>query len=64
MKQGTVFLDVEEYERIKNSNQNPETYCTKIEGYWIIAVPAIVYELEFKGLLTDEEKMSTYILWG
>lgn len=65
MKQGRpfVYLDVDEYDRIKKDNCYPEIWCTSIEGYWVQAVPPIVYELEFKGLMTLEERMSTYVIW-
>jgi len=59
----SVYLDVAEYERIRLTNQVPETWCTDVSGYWVQIVPAIVYELEYRGLLDSEEEMSTYISW-
>jgi len=56
-----VYLDVKEYERIRLTNQSLETWCTEVEGYWVIIIPEIVYELEFRGLLSLEEEMSVYI---
>ena len=56
-----VYLDVEEYERVRGTAVAPEIYCTAVEGYWVIIVPEIVYELEYRGLLTDEERLSIYI---
>jgi hypothetical protein len=57
----TTYLDVTEYERVRLTGQEPETWCTAVEGYWVQVIPAIVYELEFRGLLSLEEEMSVYI---
>lgn len=56
-----VYLDVDEYERIRNT-KIPETWCSDVQGYWVHIIPAIVYELEYRGLMTPDERMSTYIL--
>jgi hypothetical protein len=56
-----VYLDVEEYERIRLTKEEPETWCTSVEGYWVQTVPEIVYELEFRGLISSEEEFSVYI---
>jgi hypothetical protein len=63
--QGTpsAYLDVAEYERIRNTDEKPESWCIAVEGYWVQVVPAIVYELEYRGLLDDDETMSTYVIW-
>jgi hypothetical protein len=58
-----VYLDPDEYDRIVQFDVEPETWCTSIEGYWVHAVPSVVYELEYRGLISDEERMSTYIIW-
>lgn len=60
----SVYLDVTEYERIRNTANEPETWCSAVEGYWVQIVPAIVYELEYRGLMDADESMSTYIIWG
>jgi hypothetical protein len=57
----SVYLDVAEYERTVALGSEPETWCTHVEGYWVQIVPAIVYELEYRGLLTQEEMLSVYI---
>jgi hypothetical protein len=59
-----VYLDVDEYERIRNTSNKPESVCLEVHGYWVQKIPAIVYELEYRGLLTDDEKMSVYIIWS
>lgn len=59
----SVYLDVTEYEKIRLSPNTPESWCIAVEGYWVQIVPAIVYELEYRGLLTPDEMMSTYIIW-
>jgi hypothetical protein len=65
MKQGEpfVYLDPDEYDRMMQDNSNPVTWCTSIEGYWVQAVKPIVYDLEYRGLMDTEERMSTYIIW-
>jgi hypothetical protein len=62
MKQGSpyVYLDPDEYDRIVEHDLGPDTWCTEVSGY---LVQAVVYELEYRGLMTDEEMMSTYIIW-
>lgn len=60
----SVYLDVAEYERIRLTNTRPETWCSAVEGYWVQVVPAIVYELEYRGLMTNEEIMSTYVIYN
>jgi hypothetical protein len=57
----SVYLDVAEYEKIRFTDKVPESWCIDVEGYWVQIVPAIVYELEYRGLMTDEETMSLYI---
>lgn len=57
----SVYLDIAEYERTVAQGSEPETWCTHVEGYWVQVVPAIVYELEYRGLLTAEETLSVYI---
>lgn len=57
----SVYLDVTEYERILATGDEPQTWCTQVSGYWVQIVPAIVYRLEYRGLMTDEEAMSVYI---
>jgi len=59
----SVYLDIAEYERIRYTNTRPETWCSAVEGYWVQIVPAIVYELEYRGLMTSEEIMSTYVMF-
>lgn len=56
-----MYLDVAEYERIRNSGSIPETWCTTVTGFWVQIVPAIVYELEYRNMISDDEKMSLYI---
>jgi hypothetical protein len=65
MKQGTpfVYLDPDEYDRIVEHDVEPETWCTHVSGYWVQAVPSVVYELEYRGLMSPEERMSTYVMW-
>lgn len=56
-----MYLDIAEYEKTKATGNEPETWCTEVSGYWVQIVPAIVYELEYRGLMTDDEAMSVYI---
>lgn len=58
-----VYLDVDEYERIRNTSNKPESVCLSVYGYWVQKIPALVYELEYRGLMSDDEVMSTYIIW-
>lgn len=57
----SVYLDVTEYERMLATGDEPRTWCTEVSGYWVQIVPAIVYELEYRGLMTQDEAMSIYI---
>jgi hypothetical protein len=60
----SVYLDVAEYERTVSLGSEPEVWCTHVEGYWVQIVPAIVYELEYRGLMTEDEAMSIYIKYA
>lgn len=59
----SVYLDIAEYERIRLTDKQPETWCSAVEGYWVHKIPVIVYELEYRGLMDAEQFMSTYVIW-
>lgn len=59
----SVFIDIAEYERIRDSGLEPITWCTDVQGYWVIKIPGLVYELEYRNLITEDEAMSIYIIW-
>jgi hypothetical protein len=65
----TGLLDVDEYERIRNTGENPESWCANASGYYVQHVTPEVYEREYRNVILDEptnadEMMSVYIRWS
>lgn len=62
------YLDTDEYERIRDTDLTPDTWCGDASGPFVQKITAEVYEREYRNVIKDkaanrEEMMSTYIYW-